>query len=283
MMRKCGCTVLNAKPDGLMMLSKELAVWVDAQKQTDTTLVIGISGAQGTGKSTLARKLKVLLRDKYSVALLSLDDLYLNQNKRKTLAASIHPLFATRGVPTTHNVNLGIQTLKQLKGGQGELLLPRFDKQTDNPKLKQDWEGCETPVDIVLFEGWCLGFTPQSDDALLKPINELEADEDKQGIWRKQVNDSLTDEYQELFQMIDKMIYLKAPSFESVFSWRRKQEMDTFKYHPRTSGMDDHALRRFMAHYERLTRHGFATMPQAADVLLILGEQHQCLKVYYKN
>ncbi|MDQ6977497.1 MAG: kinase, partial [Ghiorsea sp.] len=190
---------MNAKPDGLMMLSKELVAWIDAQKQADATLIIGISGAQGTGKSTLARQLKVLLRNRYSVALLSLDDLYLNQNKRKTLAASIHPLFAARGVPTTHNVNLGIQTLKQLKGGQGELLLPRFDKQTDNPKPQQDWERCKTPVDIVLFEGWCLSLTPQSDDALLKPINKLEADEDKQGIWRKQVNDALTADYQQLF------------------------------------------------------------------------------------
>ncbi|MDQ7059408.1 MAG: kinase [Ghiorsea sp.] len=273
---------MNAKPDGLMMLSKELVAWIDAQKQADATLIIGISGAQGTGKSTLARQLKVLLRNRYSVALLSLDDLYLNQNKRKTLAASIHPLFAARGVPTTHNVNLGIQILKQLKGGQGELLLPRFDKQTDNPKPQHDWERCKTPVDIVLFEGWCLSLTPQSDDALLKPINKLEAEEDKQGIWRKQVNDALTADYQQLFQMIDKTIYLKAPSFESVFAWRKQQEVETFAQ--KTSlGMNDKALRRFMAHYERLTRHGFATMPQAADVLLILGEQHQCLKVYYKN
>ncbi|MDQ7057985.1 MAG: hypothetical protein Q9N62_05910 [Ghiorsea sp.] len=67
-----------------------------------------------------------MLRNRYSVALLSLDDLYLNQNKRKHFAASIHPLFAARGVPTTHNVNLGIQILKQLKGGQGELLSATF-------------------------------------------------------------------------------------------------------------------------------------------------------------
>ena len=194
-------------------MSDELAAWVGVQKQVDTTLVVGISGAQGTGKSTLARQLKALLRDKYSVAIFSLDDLYLNQDKREDLASSIHPLFATRGVPMTHNVNLGIQTLEKLKGGRGEVLLPRFDKQTDNPKSQILWERCETPVDIVLFEGWCLSFTPQSDDALMKPINKLEADEDKQGIWRKQVNDALAGKYQQLFQMIDKTIYLKAPSF----------------------------------------------------------------------
>lgn len=263
-------------------MHKRLAAWISQQKQAETTLVVGISGAQGTGKSTLAKVLQGLLSDTYNVVTLSLDDLYLNQNKRKELASSIHPLFATRGVPMTHDVNLGMQTLEKLQCGQGEVLLPRFDKQTDNPKANQDWESCQTPVDIVLFEGWCLGITPQSDDVLMKPINKLEADEDKQGIWRKQVNDALKSEYKTLFQMIDKLIYLKAPSFESVFAWRKQQEQETFAQQP-SSGMNDKALRRFMAHYERLTRHGLRAAPQTADVLLTLGEQHQCLKVEYKS
>ncbi|MCF6208426.1 MAG: hypothetical protein L3J61_03430, partial [Ghiorsea sp.] len=152
---------------------------------------------------------------------------------------------------------------------------------TSNPKPQTLWERCEMPVDIVLFEGWCLGFTPQSDDALIKPINKLEADEDKQGIWRKQVNETLADEYQQLFQMTDKIIYLKAPSFASVFAWRKQQEVETFAQQT-SSGMNDKALRRFMAHYERLTRHGLATMPKTADVVFTLGEQHQCLQAYYK-
>ncbi|HIP07095.1 MAG TPA: ATP-binding cassette domain-containing protein, partial [Mariprofundaceae bacterium] len=78
-------------------MHKRLAAWISQQKQAETTLVVGISGAQGTGKSTLAKVLQGLLSDTYNVVTLSLDDLYLNQNKRKELASSIHPLFATRG------------------------------------------------------------------------------------------------------------------------------------------------------------------------------------------
>ena len=238
-------------------MHKRLAAWIAQQKQTETTLVVGISGAQGTGKSTLTKALQALLSDSYAVVSLSLDDLYLSQDKRRKLAASISPLLMTRGVPSTHDVQLGIQILKQLKSGQGEVLLPRFDKQTDNPKPQTSWERCEMPVDIVLFEGWCVGLTAQSDDALMKPINTLEADEDKQGIWRKQVNETLADEYQQLFHMIDKTIYLKAPDFASIFAWRKQQEHETFAQQT-SCGMDDKALRRFMAHYERLTRHGLA-------------------------
>ncbi len=58
-------------------MKKELAAWIEQQKRGKTTLTIGISGAQGTGKSTLAQALKALLSDKYAVALLSLDDFYL--------------------------------------------------------------------------------------------------------------------------------------------------------------------------------------------------------------
>jgi len=268
------------------MTNRGLATWIAKQKQGDATLIVGISGAQGTGKSTLAKALQVLLSDVYSVAILSLDDLYLNQNKRHKLAASISPLFATRGVPSTHDVNLGLQILKQLKLGQGEVLLPRFDKQTDNPKPKALWEGCKTPVDIVLFEGWCLGLEPQTEMELLEPINDLEAQEDKHALWRKQVNKALETEYQKLFQMIDKMIYLKAPSFSSVFSWRKQQEEETFSHQPSPFGkgeMDDKALKQFMAHYERLTRLGLATLPQIADVVITLDEAHQRVDEKYKN
>lgn len=137
-------------------MKKELAAWIEQQKRGKTTLTIAISG----GKSTLAQALKALLSDKYAVALLSLDNFYLNQQQRAKLAQDIHPLFQTRGVPGTHDVSLGIQILRQLKKGEGEVLLPRFDKQIDNPKPKSMWECCTTPVDIVLFEGWCLGLRP---------------------------------------------------------------------------------------------------------------------------
>ena len=62
-------------------------------------LVVGVSGPQGSGKSTFAKFLGALLTaaHKTRVALLSLDDIYLTKNARETLARDIHPLLATRG------------------------------------------------------------------------------------------------------------------------------------------------------------------------------------------
>ena len=71
-------------------------------------LVVGICGAQGSGKSTLTAVLRKLLEMRgLRVASLSLDDLYLTRGERRELAARIHPLLATRGVPGTHDVELG--------------------------------------------------------------------------------------------------------------------------------------------------------------------------------
>ena len=44
-------------------------------------------------------------------AILSLDDIYLSGADRLQRANTIHPLLATRGVPGTHDVGLGLQLL----------------------------------------------------------------------------------------------------------------------------------------------------------------------------
>ncbi|HEY6815729.1 MAG TPA: P-loop NTPase fold protein, partial [Croceibacterium sp.] len=59
-------------------------------------LVIGINGAQGSGKSTLCGFLEALLVEhNLRTVTLSLDDLYLTRAERLELAAHLHPLFAT--------------------------------------------------------------------------------------------------------------------------------------------------------------------------------------------
>jgi len=105
-----------------------MATWV-ADHVGDRTLVLGLSGAQGTGKSTLARLLKLLLGrlHRMRVAIVSLDDLYLTAAERLHRAEKFHPLLATRGVPGTHDVGLGLRTIAALREGQ-PLALPRFDK-----------------------------------------------------------------------------------------------------------------------------------------------------------
>lgn len=186
--------------------------------KTEEPLVVGVQGAQGSGKSTFASFLKNILEEDFGLRTvdISLDDFYLGHRERTLLAIDVHPLFATRGVPGTHDVDLAISTIQKLrsqKKGQ-TTAIPRFDKAIDDRKPVSDWDAVTGPVDVIIFEGWCMGATAETVDALAQPTNELERTEDPQGIWRSYVNVALTSSYQRLFDLMDKLIVLAAPSFE---------------------------------------------------------------------
>lgn len=237
-------------------------------------LVIGICGAQGSGKSTLA---EALHRRFAGSAVLSLDDLYLTRTERERLARDVHPLLATRGVPGTHDTALGLAVLDALAQGR-PVRLPRFDKSRDDRAPATHWTTAPTPCGLVFLEGWCLGAEPQSEAELAEPINDLEAVEDPEGRWRKHVNQQLDGPYRDLFARVDLMVFLAAPSFETVFAWRREQEQSLRLREPHGSHvMGDAELVRFVAHYERMTRHLLRTMPGRADLVLRLDRHRHCV------
>lgn len=246
-----------------------LADWLNQQHQNGMR-IIGINGAQGSGKSTLCKLLALLLQQGFnkSVAVLSLDDFYFTREQRCKLAQSIHPLLQTRGVPGTHDVALAIATLVSLKNGL-PVTLPRFDKSQDDRASESAWPVIQHPVDIILFEGWCVGALPQTATQLEQPVNSLEAQQDTQGIWRQYVNTKLAGEYQSLFALVDVLLMLKVPSFDKVYDWRALQESKL------QQGMSNEQLHYFIMHYERLTRHLLDEMPQRADRVLQIGDDHQ--------
>ncbi|MFQ3196445.1 MAG: D-glycerate 3-kinase [Paraglaciecola sp.] len=233
------------------------------------TFYVGLNGSQGSGKSTLADFLKTYLQDKYklNVIVMSLDDFYLDQSRRLALSIKVHPLFTTRGVPGTHNIAHAKQLLSNLGKTGDELALPKFDKATDNPKQEKSWPTTPTPVDIVIFEGWCWGVEAQDDASLTLPINELERCEDETAVWRRYVNRQLATRYQPLYPLMDFWIMLKAPSFEDVYAWRLEQEQKLI------AATDDHdeglmspqQISRFIQYYQRLTEHSLHTLADKCD------------------
>ena len=240
-------------------------------------LLIGLCGSQGSGKSTVCKELATKWSDQgLRVAVLSLDDLYLTRDERERLARDVHPLLATRGVPGTHDVSLGIKTLHALSE-PGRVKLPRFDKANDDRSPETCWDVVEAPVDVILFEGWCVGARPERSAALSKPINSLEASEDAEGRWRKYVNDELAGEYQTLFALIDFLVLLAAPDFDVVLKWRTQQERELRMQRQGSAVMDDLALARFVQHYERLTRHILNEMPARANLVMRLDEDRRIL------
>jgi len=241
-------------------------------------LIVGVNGAQGSGKSTLCRFLEVLLRPRGLRAVtLSLDDLYLSRSERSELAREVHPLFATRGVPGTHAIGLGFDIVEDVLTGR-PFTLPRFDKALDD---RADAGTAITgPVDVLLIEGWCIGARPQDDGALAQPVNALEAEEDADGLWRYVVNRHLAADYAKLFGLIDLLVMLKVDSFEAVHANRSLQEAKLRAAKPDAPGlMDDAALTRFIAHYERLTRHMLAEMPARADITFEIGADQVPLRM----
>lgn len=260
----------------LEIVAQAAAGWLDAGPRP---LILGICGSQGSGKSTLARGLTERLGVR--AATLSLDDLYLGKAARAELARDIHPLLATRGVPLTHDVALGCAILDAVKAGQ-PVHLPRFDKASDEPFPETQWELADSRLDLLIFEGWCVGAVAQPDADLTVPVNDLERAEDSDGVWRRAVNDALAGPYQALFARIDRLALLAAPGFEVVRAWRTQQEAElraTLAAQGRDPAlaMTDAQIARFIQHYERITRAILKEMPRRADLTLHLGRDRQVI------
>ena len=264
---------------------KPIAADVAARaKNQASTFILGVQGTQGSGKSTLASFLCLLLEQEFqlSAVSLSIDDFYLTAAERQQLAATVHPLLATRGVPGTHDLKLAHSTIHRLcqAGSSDRCAIPRFNKAMDDRFGQEEWDYVNGPVDVIVFEGWCMGVPAQSEQALIEPINELERLEDSNGDWRKFVNNALKNEYANMFELLDALVVLSAPSFDCVYQWRLLQEQKLkAKWHDKNSDkktkiLSPEDVKRFISHYQRLTEQGLSELPDKCDWQLVLAENH---------
>jgi len=253
---------------------------------TSTPLLIGISGAQGCGKSTLVSFLQQYLPAQFErrCVALSLDDFYCTRAQRRQLAADVHPLLATRGVPGSHDLALLNQTLDGLLQAKSEQyrLLPVFDKLADERLPENGWRCWQGRADIILLEGWCVGAAAEDKAALLEPINRLEREQDREGQWRQWVNQQLQQPYKALFERLDALIFMQVPDMAQVLRWRSQQEVE-LGLSSGQKGMSAAAMEQFVMHYERITRAMLQTLPQHADLLLTLNNQHSIVGIHERK
>lgn len=266
---------------GTALAAVEAAVRGAMGKSARRPFVLGICGAQGSGKSTLSEALADRMRARGVVtAVLSIDDLYRTRAERAALAREVHPLFAVRGVPGTHDVALGLDILAALDAGRAAAL-PRFDKARDDRAPAEAWESAAGETALLILEGWCVGARPEAEAALVEPINDLEHDEDADGRWRRAVNAALAGDYQALFARLDLLVLLAAPGFEAVRDWRVEQEHGLARVAGKSAEgvMSDAEVERFIRFYERLTRHILSEMPDRADLVIRLARDRAPLSI----
>ncbi len=270
----------------------QIASWINSYLESENeTKLVGINGAQGTGKSTAAFIIKNILEACYKkkVCVLSLDDFYYTRAERAKLAREVHPLLVTRGVPGTHDIDLGMSIIHDLINADhsSKVKIPIFDKANDERKREDQWLVYDGRPDIVILEGWCVSAKPQPVESLTQPINELERLNDHDGVWRNYVNQQLL-KYQALFDQIQLLIMLKVPAFKYIYEWRLLQEKKLKKSvlsdNRSANGiMDEEQIRGFIEHFERLTRWMLEEMVDRADLVLAINEAHEITEVILKS
>ena len=248
------------------------------------TNIIGLTGGQGSGKSTISKILKIILKENYNLntVIFSIDDFYKTLKERESMSRKVSPLFLTRGVPGTHDTQMLLKCLLKLKKTNFQKLqIPKFDKSIDDRVPKNKWQKVNKKPNIAIFEGWCVGAEPQKKMDLLVPINTLEKDKDKKRIWRNRVNQELRNKYNKIFRLIDKIIFLKVPSFKHVYKWRFLQEKKLKITSKGKKTMTNLQIKSFIMFYERLTKHMLITLSQKAEVMVKIDNQHRLKSIKF--
>ncbi len=248
------------------------------------TRVIGLTGGQGTGKSTISNILKIILKEAYGLetVIFSIDDFYKTLSERKILSKKISNLFLTRGVPGTHDTKMLYKCIKNLKNKKFKnFSIPKFDKSIDDRASKNKWLKVKKKPNIVIFEGWCVGAIAQKKKDLIIPINALEKHNDKKKIWRQRVNFELKKNYKKIFNLIDNLIFLKVPSFKYVFKWRLLQERKLRITSKGDKTMSDKEINKFVMYYERLTKQMLKFLPRTADTVISIDKKHRLKSIKF--
>ena len=281
----------NSKTTKIKNLKKiyiPISFWIENQyKKKGKTLFLGFSGGQGSGKTTVASILEIILKKyfKRKIYVSSIDDFYKTLGDRNKMSEKIHPLFKTRGVPGTHDISLiknffSIMKSKKFK----KIRLPKFAKAMDDRLKKRHWFNVKQKPERVILEGRCVGANPQSNHNIKRPINILEKYEDQNLIWRKYVNEKLKKEYKKLFALIDHFIFMKIPDFKMVFKWRLLQEKKLKnKSYLTKKIMSYNEIKRFIMFYERITLQMMKDLSKSASLVMLLKKNHETKKILFKS
>ena len=235
------------------------------------TIIIGLSGGQGSGKTTITQILKLILKANHRLNTinLSIDDFYKTRKEREKMSKNIHQLFHTRGVPGTHDISLLKKTFKTILSKKFQnFKIPKFDKSTDDRYPKHKWKKITKKHQEIR--------------QLKRPINLLEKKFDTNLIWRKKVNKELKLRYNKIFDLIDSLIFLKVPSFKYVYKWRLLQEKKLKMSSKGKKTMNEDQVKKFIMYYERITKNMLNDLSMNSDILIKIDKKHRLSKIRFK-
>tara|TARA_B100001013_G_scaffold326181_1_gene238630 strand:+ start:3651 stop:4592 length:942 start_codon:yes stop_codon:yes gene_type:complete len=258
-----------------------LSTFFNSLPNREKPYFVCITGGQGSGKTTLSDFVQLVIKKGFyrSTVGFSIDDIYKTKEEREELSNSIHPLCKTRGVPGTHNIQLGLDTIDSLCNAGNSTLtpIPAFSKLLDQPLPRKDWKCYEGRPDFIFFDAWCGGARPISEKKWKPPMNNLEKEEDPHGVWSKWSNQELAGDYQDLFDLFDLLLMIKVPSMGHVYEsrWLQEQTLAKRSKNPESKKriMTKKQVYRFVMHYERITRYIMKEIPFIADIVLERDEK----------
>ncbi|CAM0882140.1 unnamed protein product [Alopecurus aequalis] len=209
-------------------------------------LVIGVSAPQGSGKTTLVFALDFLFRvSGRNSATLSIDDFYLTAAEQGKLRETYpeNALLEFRGNAGSHDLQFSVETLESLikltKEGM-KMKIPRYDKSAFGGRGDRadpsTWPEVEGPTEVVLFEGWMLGFKPRPNEVVTAVDPQLEV-----------VNKNLEAYYDAWDRFIESWIVIKIKEPNCVFQWRLQAEVAMRA--DGKAGMSDEEVMDFVSRY----------------------------------
>ncbi|MBI4152010.1 hypothetical protein HY496_03495 [Candidatus Woesearchaeota archaeon] len=250
------------------------------------TIIVGIQGGQGTGKTTFTKVLQKELELKgYHVTSFSLDDFYLPLSKREALQKrySQNPFYQIpRGLPGTHRLSLLKTVLYELRQGR-RTEIPLFDKSIANGR--GDVSPLKAAVhqrqDFILFEGWCVGIPFVTPLALARVCSKHTIslkDIDPKLEYSRQVL-RFVRKYRPLWKFVDYSIMLRPRHPSLHLKWRMQQERELKQ--ARGEGMSEKEVERFVNLFLPFTYLCYEKIKP--DATIMIDKEHTFTKVVWKK
>ncbi|TPX55256.1 hypothetical protein PhCBS80983_g05477 [Powellomyces hirtus] len=236
-------------------------------------LIVGVSGPQGSGKTTLSKQLESSLAApprSLSVISLSIDDFYLTKQEQDSLASSEpgNKLLQYRGNPGTHDISLALNVLDELtlahqsalEGRPSSVLIPRYDKSLHQGRgdraPREKWTTALAPFHVIILEGWCVGFRSLPDrrlQELFHSSNGCQIDASLESVFPclrshqpthvEKLNLALK-EYDGLWLRLDVLLHIHTTDLNNVYIWRKEQERSLWNLSH--SGLTDQEVEDFV-------------------------------------